>query len=171
MTAGPAERGAARRAPARRTQPATTTTAGRAPARRTQPAQAPAPTPRPARPAARATARPVPARTARPASARPAPARTAKAAAAPGTSSARPAQRAVAAAIEKQAGHVALPYGIGPMRVPSPDRLAFYGGIAALALFGIVEWPVALVIGVGHLLADDHHHKLLADFGEALGEA
>ena len=64
-----------------------------------------------------------------------------------------------------------LPYGIGPVRVPSPDRLAFYGGIAALALFGIVEWPVALVIGIGHLLADDHHHKLLADFGEALGEA
>lgn len=82
-----------------------------------------------------------------------------------------PAQRAVTAAIEKEAGHVALPYGIGPVRVPSPDRLAFYGGIAALALFGIVEWPVALVIGVGHLLADDHHHKLLADFGEALGEA
>ena len=64
-----------------------------------------------------------------------------------------------------------LPYGVGPVRVPSPDRLAFYGGIAALALFGIVDWPVALVIGVGHLLADDHHHKLLADFGEALGEA
>ncbi len=64
-----------------------------------------------------------------------------------------------------------LPYGIGPVRVPSPDRLAFYGGIATLALFGIVEWPVALVIGIGHLLADDHHHKLLADFGEALGEA
>jgi hypothetical protein len=82
-----------------------------------------------------------------------------------------PAQRAATAAIEKEAGHVALPYGIGPVRVPSPDRLAFYGGIAALALFGIVEWPVALVIGVGHLLADDHHHKLLADFGEALGEA
>ena len=84
---------------------------------------------------------------------------------------ARPAQRAVAKAIEQEAGHILLPYGIGPVRVPSPDRLAFYGGIAALAVFGIVEWPVALVIGVGHLLADDHHHKLLADFGEALGEA
>jgi hypothetical protein len=167
MTAGPAERAATRRAPARRTQPAKTTrrtqpakttAAGRAAARRTQATQAPAATPRPARPAARATARP-------------APARTAKAAAAARTSPARPAQRAVAAAIAKEAGHVVLPYGIGPVRVPPPDRLAFYGGIAALALFGIVEWPVALVIGVGHLLADDHHHKLLADFGEALGEA
>jgi hypothetical protein len=205
MTAGPAERSATRRAPARRTQPAkTTTTAARAPARRTQPAkttttaaraparraqtiQAPAATPGPARPAAPATARPAPARTAKPAPARAAKPAAPKAAAAPRTSSAshtplarpakatispaRPAQRAVATAIEKQARHLVLPYGIGPVRVPSPDRLAFYGGIAALALFGIVEWPVALVIGVGHLLADDHHHKLLADFGEALGEA
>ena len=133
MTAGPAEGGSPRRAPARRPQPAKTTAA-------------PSAARRPARPAARATARPAHA-------------------------TARPAQRAVAKAIEQEAGHLALPYGIGPVRVPSPDRLAFYGGIAALALFGIVDWPVALVIGVGHLLADDHHHKLLADFGEALGEA
>lgn len=133
MTAGPAERGSPRRAPARRAQPAKTTAA-------------PSAARRPARPAARATARPE-------------------------RATARPAQRAVTKAIEKEAGHIVLPYGIGPVRVPSPDRLAFYGGIAALALFGIVDWPVALVIGVGHLLADDHHHKLLADFGEALGEA
>ena len=133
MTAGPAERGSPRRAPARRAQPAKTTAA-------------PSAARRPARPAARATARPA-------------------------RATARPAQRAVTKAIEKEAGHIVLPYGIGPVRVPSPDRLAFYGGIAALALFGIVDWPVALVIGVGHLLADDHHHKLLADFGEALGEA
>ena len=140
MTAGPAERGSPRRAPARRAQPAKTTAA-------------PSAARRPARPAARAAARP------------------ARATARPARATARPAQRAVTKAIEKEAGHIVLPYGIGPVRVPSPDRLAFYGGIAALALFGIVDWPVALVIGVGHLLADDHHHKLLADFGEALGEA
>ena len=57
------------------------------------------------------------------------------------------------------------------MQVLSPERLAFYGGIATLAVLGIMDWPVALVIGVGHLLADDHHHKMLADFGEALAEA
>ena len=49
--------------------------------------------------------------------------------------------------------------------------MAFYGGIAALALLGVVDWPVALVIGIGHVLADDRRHRLLADFGEALGEA
>ena len=159
MTAGRAERGTGR-VPARRGQPA------RAPARRTQPAAAaPGTAARPARPATRATARRAPARRARPA---PAAATKTPAGRAP---RAKPAQRAVAKAIEQEAGHIVLPYGIGPVRVPSPDRLAFYGGIAALALFGIVDWPVALVIGLGHLLADDHHHKLLADFGEALGEA
>jgi hypothetical protein len=61
--------------------------------------------------------------------------------------------------------------GLGAVRLPVPKQLAFYGGIAALAVFGIVDWPVAVVLGVGHLLAEDHHHKALVEFGEALAEA
>lgn len=122
-------------------------------------------------PAERGSPRRAPARRAQPAKTTAAPSAARRPARPSARATARPAQRAVTKAIEKEAGHIVLPYGIGPVRVPSPDRLAFYGGIAALALFGIVDWPVALVIGVGHLLADDHHHKLLADFGEALGEA
>ena len=57
------------------------------------------------------------------------------------------------------------------LRIPSPEHLALYGGIVALGLFGVVDWPVALAIGIGHLLADDHHHKALARFGSALEEA
>jgi hypothetical protein len=57
------------------------------------------------------------------------------------------------------------------VQVPSPERLAFYGGVLTLGLLGLVDWPVALAIGFGHLLADNHHHKVLADFGEALEEA
>lgn len=33
--------------------------------------------------------------------------------------------------------------------LPPPDRLAYYAGLGALAAFGVVEWPVALAIGVG----------------------
>ncbi len=84
---------------------------------------------------------------------------------------AHPARRAAAQAIEKDSIRIELPDGLGSVQVPSPERLAFYGGIAALAALGIMEWPVALVIGLGHLLAEDHHHKLLADFGQALAEA
>jgi hypothetical protein len=191
MTAGHAGRSVTGRVPARRAQAARSSATGRAPARRAKPAKkagASGAAPRPARPAERVTARRAPARPAQQATgetpARPArqaarqtpakPARqaTGKTPAKPAPKTpARPAQRAVVTAIEKQSGRVVLPYGIGQVRVPSADRLAFYGGIATLALLGIVEWPVALVIGVGHLLADDRHHKLLADFGEALGEA
>jgi hypothetical protein len=31
--------------------------------------------------------------------------------------------------------------------IPSPRRLAFYGGLGALAIFGALEWPVAAAIG------------------------
>ncbi len=33
--------------------------------------------------------------------------------------------------------------------LPPPRRLAFYTGLGAMAVFGIVEWPVAAAIGVG----------------------
>jgi hypothetical protein len=81
------------------------------------------------------------------------------------------AKRAAAVVLDKHSLRVTLPDDLGTVRVPEPERLAFYGGLAALALFGIVEWPVALVLGIGHLLAEDHNHKLLSDFGEALEEA
>jgi hypothetical protein len=186
MTTGQAERSATGRGPARRTQPAKSVpakrpttparpaaraAARRAPARPAQPGAAEARTAQPGATQS-GTVRP---RTAKPGAARSGTARSSTAQSGAGRKeSARPAQRAqraVAEAISRQSGRIVLPYGIGPIRVPSPDRLAFYGGVATLALLGIVEWPVALVIGAGHLLADDHHHKLLADFGEALGEA
>ena len=84
---------------------------------------------------------------------------------------AHPARRAVDQALEQETISVDLPEPIGTVRLPSPQRLAFYGGIAALGIFGIVDWPVVLVIGIGHLLAEDHHHKLLANVGEALADA
>jgi len=66
---------------------------------------------------------------------------------------------------------VRLPGGWGTVQVPSPERLAFYGGILTLGLVGIVDWPVALAIGIGHVLAESHHHRILEDFGKALEEA
>ena len=90
-----------------------------------------------------------------------------------GTAPARthPAHPTPAQVPDSHAMLITLPGDLGKVRLPAPDRLAFYGGIVALAAFGIVDWPVALVIGVGHLLADDHHHKVLAEFGQALAEA
>ncbi len=61
--------------------------------------------------------------------------------------------------------------GIGKMRVPRPEQLAFYAGLAALAAFEIVDWPVAALIGLGHLLSHNQHNRIAQEIGEALEEA
>jgi hypothetical protein len=57
---------------------------------------------------------------------------------------------------------------IGAMTLPPPQHLAFYGGLAALAAVEIIEWPVAVALGIGKALADQHSNHALEDFGEAL---
>jgi hypothetical protein len=39
-----------------------------------------------------------------------------------------------------------------------------------MAAFGLVDWPVAIILSIGHLLSEDHQHKALYEFGEALQE-
>jgi len=58
--------------------------------------------------------------------------------------------------------------GVGTVRLPALDSLAWMGGLATLAAFGLLEWPVAAAIGVGHLLSRQRHLRLLKEFGEAL---
>ncbi|WP_208117135.1 hypothetical protein [Streptomyces sp. NBC_00582] len=52
-----------------------------------------------------------------------------------------------------------------------PEQLAFLAGVGTLAALEILEWPVALVLAVGHQLAHSHHSRMLREFGEALEEA
>jgi hypothetical protein len=37
-------------------------------------------------------------------------------------------------------------------QLPSRDHALFYGGLTAGAVLSIIDWPVALAIGVGHAL-------------------
>ncbi|MEV7680027.1 hypothetical protein AB0O64_15935 [Streptomyces sp. NPDC088341] len=37
--------------------------------------------------------------------------------------------------------------------MPPPKRLAFYGGLGALAILGAVDWPVAVAIGAAAVVA------------------
>jgi hypothetical protein len=60
---------------------------------------------------------------------------------------------------------------VGHVDIPRPEQLAFYGGVAALAALQIIEWPVALAITAGHVLATQHHNRILEELGEALEEA
>lgn len=54
------------------------------------------------------------------------------------------------------------------LALPPLDKLAFYAGLGGAAVFGIVEWPIALITGIGHALSDSRRHRTLAALGEAL---
>ena len=81
------------------------------------------------------------------------------------------AREAAAEATARNSSQVTLPYGIGVVTFPAPQRLAWYGGVVVVASVGVLEWPVAAILIVGHLLAEDHHNRLIHDFGEGLSEA
>jgi hypothetical protein len=71
---------------------------------------------------------------------------------------------------EGQTFTVNLPV-LGNMEIPRPEQLAYYGGLAALAAFELIDWPVAVVIAAGHLLASNHRNRLLEELGEAIEDA
>jgi L-cysteine desulfidase len=85
-------------------------------------------------------------------------------------SSLRIGHGAVLRAIEKNTLGVAVP-ALGTVRLPPLQTLGWLAGLTALAVLEIIEWPVAVAVGAGHVLAQQTHMKLLHDFGEALEEA
>ncbi|MBQ0891513.1 hypothetical protein KBX37_00070 [Micromonospora sp. U56] len=60
---------------------------------------------------------------------------------------------------------------MGEMAVPPPDKLAYYAGLGVLAALQVIEWPLALVVTAGHVLADQHMSGLVKGLGEALQSA
>jgi hypothetical protein len=81
-----------------------------------------------------------------------------------------PHQRAAQRAVESNATHLGFHLGDTAVEItlPPPDKLAFYAGLVAAATLGVVDWPIALVTAVGHLLSDDQHNRTLHALGEAL---
>jgi hypothetical protein len=47
--------------------------------------------------------------------------------------------------------------------LPRPERLAWYAGLGLMAAFELVDWELALIIGVGHLIADNVHNQTIAE--------
>ena len=78
-----------------------------------------------------------------------------------------PPQPAARVALDRNSIRIPLPLG-GSVTLPPPQHLAWYAGVGALVVLEIVEWPVAAVLALGHLLVDQHQSKVLSDFGEAL---
>jgi hypothetical protein len=61
---------------------------------------------------------------------------------------------------EHKDGGMRLPLpGIGmPVAMPAglPGRALWWGGLAALAAFEVVEWPVAVLVGAGEWVAEQY---------------
>jgi hypothetical protein len=73
--------------------------------------------------------------------------------------------------IQKRVGTAVQVPVLGSVLLPPPEKLAYYVGLGLLAVLEVVEWPIALVIGTGHVLADQQHWRLGQGLGEALEEA
>ncbi|WP_212745856.1 hypothetical protein [Sinomonas susongensis] len=61
--------------------------------------------------------------------------------------------------------------GIGSVKLPPTEDLAFLGGMGVLAAAGILEWPVAGILAAAHLLTRSSRNSTIKAFGEALEEA
>ena len=81
-----------------------------------------------------------------------------------------PHRSAVEVVREAETFTMTLPL-VGRVRIPRPDQLAYFGALAGLAALEIIDWPIAVAIGAGHLLASKHHSKVAQELGEALESA
>jgi len=55
--------------------------------------------------------------------------------------------------------------------LPPLDKLAFYAGVTGAAALGLIEWPIAALTCLGHLLSDDRRNRTLHALGDALDAA
>ncbi|MGA4730679.1 hypothetical protein ACWEOS_05590 [Micromonospora taraxaci] len=60
---------------------------------------------------------------------------------------------------------------LGEVALPPPDKVVYYAGLGVLAALQVIEWPIALVITAGHVLADQHFSGLARGVGKALQDA
>ncbi|WP_135451411.1 hypothetical protein [Mycobacterium sp. DL99] len=59
---------------------------------------------------------------------------------------------------------------VGRVKVPHPEQLAYYGALGILAAVEIIDWPVAVLLGAGHMLMHNEHNRIAEQLGEALEE-
>lgn len=87
-----------------------------------------------------------------------------------GTELRGPSRHAAQRAVDANSSHIhfTIEGTTVDITLPPVDKLAFYAGLGAAAAVGVIEWPIALVTGLGHLLADDRRNRTVRALGEAL---
>jgi hypothetical protein len=77
-----------------------------------------------------------------------------------------------AALLTEHGGHrILITVDRTQLETPPIEHLAFYAGLGALVGVGLVELPIAVALGVGHVLIDLTRRPGLQALGEALNEA
>ena len=89
-----------------------------------------------------------------------------------GTDTGRHAQ-AAQDAVDANSTHLHFCVGDAAVHVTLPplDKLAFYAGVTGAAAFGLIEWPIAALTCLGHLLSDDRRNRTVRALGDALDAA
>ena len=62
--------------------------------------------------------------------------------------------------VKRPGASVAQPY--------STEHLAWFAGLTLMAPFDVIEWPVALVIAVGHEIARRARNKAIRELAEGI---
>jgi hypothetical protein len=52
--------------------------------------------------------------------------------------------------------------------VPEPESLAWYAGLGLMAALEVIDWELALVVGLGHLIAENARSRTLAELAEGV---
>lgn len=78
--------------------------------------------------------------------------------------------RAAAGEVERKEHLVVHLPVLGEVRLPHPQDLAYYGGVGVLMAAGLLEWPAALALSVGHALVSQHRSRALQELGDALDD-
>jgi hypothetical protein len=60
-----------------------------------------------------------------------------------------------------------MPHSRGATRRAHP-RLGWYAGLAVMAAVEIIEWPLALMMMLGHEIAHRAHSQAVRDFAEGV---
>ena len=61
----------------------------------------------------------------------------------------------------------AVSHSRGAPQRPHP-RLGWYAGLAVMAAIEVIEWPLAIMMMLGHEIAHRAHHQALRDFAEGI---
>jgi len=82
-------------------------------------------------------------------------------------------QQAAQDAVDANSTHLHFCVGDAAVHLTLPplDKLASYAGVTGAAAFGLIEWPIAALTCLGHLLSDDRRNRTVRVLGDALDAA